>query len=117
MKTILYVEDHPPSQMLMEAIIDEFTPHQLILADDGEQAQQIIQDAKPDLYIVDMDLPDTDGLTLAKTLYALHPAPIVLVSAYAEAIDEKILDHVVNFYLAKPMDPENVAEIIRRALA
>lgn len=117
MKTILYVEDHPPAQMLMQAIVEEFTPHRLIVAESGEAAQQLIAAEQPDLYILDMDLPDTDGVKLAQALNARHPAPTILVSAYAEAIREEALAHLTHSYIAKPLDPDHVAEVIQRTLA
>lgn len=114
MATLLYVEDHPPAQMLMQAIISELTVHQLLCAGTGETARKLAAENKFDLYILDFDLPDTDGLTLAQNLTAIHPAPVVLVSAYAEGIKTETLAH---YYLAKPLDPDNVAKIIQRALA
>jgi CheY-like chemotaxis protein len=117
MATILYIEDHPPAQFLMQAVIHEMTDHTLHMGSSGAEAVQMAQQVTPDLYIVDLDLPDTDGLTLAQQLYSIHPAPIILVSAYAEAIKADELAHIIRFYLAKPLDPENVADIIQRALA
>lgn len=117
MATLLYVEDHPPARMLMQAIISEMTDHGLLLANSAAAAREIVLNTPPDLYILDLDLPDSDGLTLAKELVALHPAPVILVSAYAEAVEEKSLAGIVRFYLAKPLSPEHVAETIRRALA
>ncbi len=113
MKTILYVEDHPPARFLMQAIVSELTPHQLITAETGEAAHTLTVQASPDLYIIDFDLPDTDGRTLARRLQGLHPAPVILVSAYAEAISEES-DYV---YLAKPFSPDDVAAAVQRALA
>jgi CheY-like chemotaxis protein len=114
MATILYVEDHPPAQLLMQAIISEMTPHDLILADSGEAASRIASVTRPALYILDLDLPDSNGLALARTLNALHPAPVILVSAYAEAAAVESLEYT---YLAKPLDPDDVARIIQRSLA
>jgi CheY-like chemotaxis protein len=114
MATLLYVEDHPPAQMLMQAIINELTTHQLLCAGTGEAAQKLAAENKFDLYILDFDLPDTDGLSLAHALTAIHAAPVVLVSAYAEGIKTETLAF---HYLAKPLDPDNVAKIIQRALA
>lgn len=114
MATLLYVEDHPPAQLLMQAIISELTTHQLMCAGTGEAACHIAAHNPIDLYILDFDLPDTDGLTLAQALYVFRPAPVVLVSAYADVIKTETLAH---HYLAKPLDPENVAQIIQRALA
>jgi CheY-like chemotaxis protein len=97
MTTILYVEDHPPARMLMQAIIAEAE--------------------RPDLYIVDLDLPDTDGLALAGVLKGIHAARVLLVSAYAEAVQEGSIRELVDAYLAKPLDPDSVLAAVQRALA
>lgn len=117
MKTILYVEDHPPAQLLMKAIISEFTTYRLLLASSGEAAEHIAGTEQPDLYILDLDLPDTDGMTLAQVLYQLHAAPVFLVSAYAEAVNRETLPSMIVDYLAKPLDPDHVAAIIQRTLS
>ncbi len=114
MATILYVEDHPPAQLLMSAIISEITDHTLLLASSAAEAQQVAHQNRPDLYMLDLDLPDSDGLTLAHTLTAIHSAPVILVSAYAESIESGSLEYV---YLAKPLDPDHVARTIQRTLA
>jgi CheY-like chemotaxis protein len=114
MTMLLYVEDHPPAQMLMQAIISELTPHQLLCAGTGETAQKLATENKFDLYILDFDLPDTNGLNLAQVLTAIHAAPVVLVSAYAEGLKTETLAF---HYIAKPLDPDDVAKIIQRALA
>lgn len=117
MKTILYVEDHLPAQLLMQAIIGEFTPYRLLLAVSGAQAQAVVHQSPPDLYILDLDLPDTDGISLAASLHRLHPAPVLLVSAYAEAVQANTLNPIIVAYLAKPLDPDHVAAIIQRTLS
>jgi CheY-like chemotaxis protein len=114
MATLLYIEDHPPAQLLMQAIISELTAHDRICAQTGEEALQMVTRNLFDLYIVDLDLPDTDGLSLAKALTGIHPVPVILVSAYAEAIKSEGLSYS---YLAKPLDPNDVAEIIQWTLA
>lgn len=115
MKTILYVEDHPPAQLLMRAIVSDLLPYELMTASTGAEAFSKASAQHPDLYIIDLDLPDTDGLTLARALDQLHAAPVILVSAYAEAAQPQHNDRIV--YLPKPLDPDYVAERIQRALA
>jgi two-component system OmpR family response regulator/two-component system alkaline phosphatase synthesis response regulator PhoP len=117
MKTILYVEDHPPAQMLMQAIISELTAYRLVLAASGAEADQKATAETPDLYILDLDLPDTDGMALAQAVYQRHPAPVILVSAYAEAVRRETLPAMIVDYLAKPLDPDHVAAIIQRTLS
>jgi CheY-like chemotaxis protein len=115
MTTVLYVEDHPPARLLMSAIIEDLTDYTLIEAEDGAQARALAAEHTPDLYILDMDLPDTDGIELGGELTAIHDAPVILVSAYAEAIQTSRLRQVI--YLAKPLDPDHVAATLRRALS
>jgi len=117
MDTILYVEDHPPARMLMEAIFHDLLPQTLITAANGEEALAKAREQRPALYIVDLDLPDTDGIALGRALREVHPAPIILVSAFAEAITPEVLADVAQAYIPKPLDPDYVAEVIRRTLA
>jgi CheY-like chemotaxis protein len=114
MATILYVEDHPPAQLLMRAIVSEMTPHTLVVANSSAEAVKVAAEKHPALYILDLDLPDGDGLSLARTLNTVHPAPVIIVSAYAEAVDPDSLDYL---YLSKPLDPDDVARAIQRTLA
>jgi CheY-like chemotaxis protein len=117
MAIILYVEDHPPARMLMEAIVSEMTTHQLAVAGSGAEARDIARTLKPALYIIDLDLPDTNGLELAQTLKTIHVAPMVVVSAYAEAVKESSINALAMTYLSKPLEPNHVARIIERSLA
>ena len=114
---ILYVEDHPPARLLMNAIIEDLTEYQLVTAATGAAAQALMAEQRPDLYILDLDLPDIDGVTLAKSLCKINNVPIILVSAYAEVVQTEDLDTLMHYYLAKPLDPMNVAQTIKRALA
>jgi CheY-like chemotaxis protein len=117
MATILYVEDHPPAQLLMKAIISEMTTHTLYTAMSGAEAMTFVMMQHPDLYIIDLDLPDTDGVRLAAELRKQHPAPVLLVSAYAESVNEADVSAHIFAYLAKPLDPDDVESAIRRTLA
>ena len=117
MALILYVEDHPPAQMLMRAIVDDLTAHHLEVASTGTEACTKAQTLLPALYIVDLDLPDTDGLALATELKAIHTSPVILVSAYAESVKDTAIRSIVSVYLPKPLDPTHVAETIERTLA
>ena len=116
MSVILYVEDHPPAQMLMQAIISEFTSHTLMVAQDRVEALSHVNAHSIDLYILDLDLPDTDGISLASELVEIQSAPVILISAYGEAVNAADLA-TVNTYIAKPLDPEHVAKVIQRTLA
>jgi len=115
-KTILYVEDHPPARFLMSAIVSDLTPFRLVTVGSGGEARAAAANEHPDLYLLDLDLPDTDGAALAEMLNGIHPAPVIIVSAYAESIRSERFPAVVTDYLAKPLDPDHVAETLKRAL-
>ena len=114
MIVILYVEDHAPAQLLMAAIVADLTPYTLISATTGAEAELLTREYRPDAYILDLDLPDTDGITLARQLNAIHAAPTILVSAYAESIQPDA--SLIYAYLAKPLDPDDVAQTLRLAV-
>jgi len=112
MALILYVEDHPPARLLMNAIVQEMTDYEIISVGSAAEAHHLINTHTPDLYILDLDLPDGDGVSLAQELQQRHHAPVLLVSAYAEAVDA-----TANYeYLPKPLDPDDVETILRRTL-
>lgn len=117
MTAILYVEDHPPARLLMQAIIADLTEYELLLAEDGAAALAIARQHAPALYILDIDLPDMDGMALARALQAIHPAPVIFVSAYAESITQESFSDLNYTYLAKPLDPDHVAAVIQRTLS
>src|SRR5690349_21148070 len=109
MTTLLYVEDHPPARFLMQAIISDLTPYTLTVAPNGAEALARAAEQSFDSYIVDLDLPDIEGVALAQLLCARQPVPVILVSAYAETFTLEHFANVPIFYLAKPLDPDNVA--------
>jgi DNA-binding response OmpR family regulator len=119
---ILVVEDH---DLLRETMVE-------MLCEDGHAARGVFcaeevdgSDALhlPDLYILDLNLPGEDGLSLARRLRATRPgAAVVIVSARGELADR--LDGYktgVDVYLTKPFDPDEllaaVASIAQRLKA
>jgi CheY-like chemotaxis protein len=117
MSLILYVEDHPPARLLMGAIISDLTTHTLITAGSCAEARRLAQAQQPSVYIVDLDLPDGNGIALAQELQSLHPAPTIITSAYAEGAAEKAESAHLFAYLRKPLDPDDVARTVDRAAA
>lgn len=117
MSLILYVEDHPPARLLMAAIISDLTSHTLITAGSCAEARLTVKAQKPDVYIIDVDLPDGNGMALAKELQGVHAAPTMITSAYTETSIETADLANIFAYLRKPLDPDDVARTIDRASA
>ncbi len=117
MTPILVVDDHPPARFLMEAIIRDLTEYDLIAVGSCADALRVAQQVLPMLYIIDLELPDGDGLSLGKALTAVHDAPVIIMSAYADAVVEQVAAAAVFAFLKKPMIPDDVARTIERAIA
>jgi CheY-like chemotaxis protein len=124
MATILLVEDHPMNRKLVRDILRfQFEVEEAVSA---EAAQEYLQSHRPDLILMDIQLPGMDGLTLTKRLKS-EPAtagiPIVALSALATthyftlARDAGCVD-----YITKPImdDPftflERVAQLLKSAV-
>lgn len=84
MKTILVVEDDEHiGEFLVEAFIQE-TPYQALLATDGKQALKIVQNVRPNVLLLDNNLPDMKGIELYDRLHVsqeLTNVPVLLMSA------------------------------------
>ncbi len=123
-KKMLIVEDNPQN---MKVILMSLRPHgyTLLEATDGEEALKIAGREKPDLIIMDMQLPKIGGLEVTRRLRQMplfSHIPIIAVTAYAmKGDEEKILKAGCDAYLPKPINtrelPEMIAEMLLRTEA
>ena len=110
-KTILVVEDDPNIQEALRYSLEK-EKYNLILADDGEEALQLTNDHKPDLVLLDLMLPKTDGLSVCKTIRASNDVPIIMLTAKTEEIDKVLgLELGADDYITKPF---SMRELIAR---
>jgi PAS domain S-box-containing protein len=118
--TILIVDDNP-ANLKVARIALEGEGFAIRIATDGHAALDAIAAARPDLILMDIQLPGIDGLELTRRLKAdpaTRDVPIIAVTAYAMKGDrEKALAAGCNGYLAKPIDPIELPDIIRGLLA
>ena len=118
---ILIVEDNPPNMRLMEMTL-RLKGYELLQATDGEEALNMAIREKPDLIIMDLNLPKVSGLEVTKRLRqmpAFNHTPIIAVTAHAMKGDkEKIIEAGCDGYLPKPINtrqlPRVVAEMLRQ---
>ena len=90
-KTILYVEDNAVNVYLVQAIFDEHAGIHLLTATSGKMGLEFAQKQRPDLILLDLNLPDMDGeefLALANRI-DLHPTTTVYPFA---AVDQALAD-------------------------
>jgi CheY-like chemotaxis protein len=109
MKKILIVEDNFQNRYLMSFMLEK-TGYSVLLAETGAEAIAVAVRERPDMILMDIELPDMDGLEVTRRI-RLSPAdgsiPIVAVTSYAMAGDrEKALQAGCNGYIEKPIDPE-----------
>ena len=83
---VLLVDDHPPFREGLRVLLDRSNRIQIVgEADDGQRALAQLQALKPDLVILDCQLPDTDGPTIAAEICKSQPGvKILALSAYDE---------------------------------
>ncbi|HEY4788342.1 MAG TPA: response regulator [Bacteroidales bacterium] len=103
MKKILVVEDDDINYLVLEEILSEFELT-LVRAADGREFYEIINKSKNfDLILMDLMLPDTDGIELSKYLIdQAFKIPIVVISAYTERCEE-IFDLGIEYFISKPI--------------
>ena len=104
-KRILIVEDSPQNMKLLLMTLRPLN-YTLLEATDGEEALDIATRDKPDLIIMDIQLPKIDGLEVTRRLRqmpAFSRTPIIALTAYAmKGDEEKVIEAGCDVYVAKP---------------
>lgn len=116
MANILIIEDNEQN-LYLETFILEKHGHVVTAATDGAQGIRLAKETRPELILLDIQLPVMDGYAVAAELRrnpALAHTPIVAVTSYAMAGDrETILAAGCNGYIEKPINPDTfLAEVL-----
>ncbi|EOV9520843.1 TMAO reductase system sensor histidine kinase/response regulator TorS [Vibrio parahaemolyticus] len=123
---VLLVEDNEVNRVVAEGFLQSMG-HQVVMAEDGLQAERIIDKQDFDIALVDINLPDCDGTDLIQRLKriernkpgdkALSPTPMIAVSAHVFAEEvERYLAAGFDGYLPKPVEKEALATLIQDVL-
>jgi signal transduction histidine kinase/ActR/RegA family two-component response regulator len=119
-KRILLVEDDEIIQEVTLAILHEETGVKIDLATDGAQAVAIAAKAAYDLILMDVQMPNMDGLTATRAIRSLarhEKTPILAMTANAFADDhQRCLDAGMNDFISKPVVPEELIEMLAKYL-
>ena len=120
-REVLYIEDEPLNMVLMEEVFRNQPDWTLLVADDGATGARIARDARPDLVLIDMNLPDTNGLALIQRLRGdPQTRPLRCIALSADAMREQIdaaLAAGFDDYWTKPIDVRRVLDDLGRLLA
>jgi two-component system cell cycle response regulator DivK len=118
-KTILLVEDDFMNMKLAQHVL-ESQGYTVLKATTGQEALQQLKASVPDLILMDVQLPDIDGMTLVRIIRAkdiTRETNILALTACAMKGDrEKILKTGCNDYISKPINVETFVSTVRRYL-
>jgi len=118
-KTILYVEDNEMNRKIVRDLLKR-TTYKLVEAHDGEAGVAKALEIRPDLILMDIQLPKLSGLDATKKLRAeaaTANTPIVTITSFALSGDDlKAKEAGATAYLAKPYSPFDLLSLIRRIL-
>ncbi len=114
-KLILIVEDEPRNLTLLRDLL-QVSGYKTIEATDGEQGVELVKAKKPDLILMDVQMPKMDGLEATRILKAdasTGNIPVLVLTSYAMKGDkERILEAGCDGYLAKPLDIKELLKIV-----
>lgn len=107
--TVLYIEDNPDNKMLVQRVL-EARGYSFLWAPDGLSGVEMAQTKRPDVILLDINLPDIDGYEVARRLRSessrnLLYVPIIAITANALRGDaEKALAAGCDVYMSKPIN-------------
>lgn len=119
MEKILYIEDNEQNLYLVRFILEK-NGYEVLSALDGREGIDLAAAVMPDLILLDIQLPQMDGYTVARALRQnpdLAGTPIVAVTSYAMAGDrEKAIEAGCNGYIEKPINPDTFMQQVEQHL-
>jgi len=116
---VLVAEDHYDTRFMLEYLL-EMRACQVVMAEDGEAAVRLAEGMRPDLILMDANLPRLDGLAAVRRireLDGLKDVPIVFLSGHAQpAFRAKALATGGDDYIIKPFAIERLESVLERFL-
>lgn len=116
MQKILIVED----EKNLNKILQDYLRHHgftAISAENGQDGLRLWQQEQPDLVLLDLNLPDMDGLDLLREMRRTDQTPVIMISARSEEIDRLIgLELGADDYITKPFSPREVVARVKAVL-
>jgi two-component system alkaline phosphatase synthesis response regulator PhoP len=115
-KRILVVDDEPQIVSILKAYLEK-SGFIVVTAEDGLTALAVYRTDKPDLMILDLNLPGMDGLDVCRTVRRESDIPILMLTARVEETDKLIgLEIGADDYVVKPFSPKEVVARVRTIL-
>ena len=116
MKTILVVDDEPKIAALARDYL-EHAGFAVVTVADGRSALEAVGRTRPDLVVLDLGLPEIDGLDVTRTIRRDSTLPIVMLTARDDEIDKVLgLELGADDYLTKPFSPRELVARVKAVL-
>jgi DNA-binding response OmpR family regulator len=116
MKTVLVVDDEAKILRLARDYL-EHAGFTVLTAETGQAALATVRSAKPNLVVLDLGLPDLDGLDVIRALRKESNVPIIVLTARGEETDKLVgLELGADDYLTKPFSPKELVARVRAVL-
>jgi DNA-binding response OmpR family regulator len=112
-KKILVVDDEPKITQLVRDYLER-AAYEVHIAHDGKTALSLVKTEKPDMVILDLGLPQMDGLDFTREYRKSSNTPIIMLTARSEESDKLIgLEIGADDYLTKPFSPKELVARVR----
>jgi DNA-binding response OmpR family regulator len=114
--TVLVVDDEP---IVREVVVRylEREGYRTLEAGDGDAARRLVESQPPDLVVLDVMLPGTDGLELCRWIRSRSELPVIMLTARGEEADRIVgLELGADDYVTKPFSPRELAARVRTVL-
>jgi|SRR5215203_215137 len=116
MTTVLVVDDEPTIREIVVKYLSR-DGYRTLEAADGNRARELIEAERPDLVVLDLMLPGTDGLELCRRIRADSHLPVIMLTARGEESDRIVgLELGADDYVTKPFSPRELTARVRTVL-
>ena len=116
---ILVIEDNPQNRVLVKDVL-EFHGYEIIEAADGQTGIEMVKSHKPDLILMDIQIPVMDGITAGKIIRGdpdTKNIKMIAVTSFAMLGDkERIMEAGFDRYIAKPINTRELPDLIKEML-
>lgn len=113
---ILIADDEPIIRMGLKVMLEDMG-HSVTAVANGREALEHFRRRPPELAVLDIDMPFTNGLQAAQTMSKLRPIPIIILTAYGQDhLIEKASTLPIHGYLIKPVTPQALSAAIAVAV-
>ena len=119
-RRILIVEDNPQNRLLVKDVL-EFHGYEIMEAEDGQAAIEMAKKYKPDLILMDIQMPVMDGFTAGKIIRGepdTKNIKMIAVTSFAMSGDkERVMEAGFDHYISKPINTRELPVLIKEMLA